>query len=152
MSSKQDHTYRLIADVVLALHLSIAVFVVAGLILVIIGNLSNWRWVNNRWFRLAHIGAIALVMVEAWLGVTCPLTTLEMWLRVKANATTYSGGFIEHWLQWLLYYDAPPWVFVVAYTLFGLLVLATWRFFPPVFKRPRKKEAPDDLPDGDFWG
>jgi hypothetical protein len=137
--------YRLIADVVLALHLFIAVFVVAGLILVIFGNLCNWRWVNNRWFRSVHIGAIGFVMVEAWLGVTCPLTTLEMWLRVKANATTYSGGFVEHWLQWLLYYDAPSWVFVLGYTLFGLLVLATWRFFPPAFKHTCKKEVPDDL-------
>jgi hypothetical protein len=142
MSTEQAQIYDLLADVVLALHLSIAVFVVAGLILVIAGNLYNWRWVNNRRFRLVHIGAIALVMVEAWLGVTCPLTSLEMWLRVKASTTTYSGGFIEHWLQWLLYYDAPSWVFVVGYTLFAFLVLAAWRFFPP---HSRKKVAPDDF-------
>lgn len=131
--------YHLIADVVLALHFAIAAFVVAGLVLVIIGNLCIWRWVNNLWFRLAHIGAIALVMAEAWLGVACPLTTLEMWLREKANQASYSRSFIEHWLQRLLYYEAPSWVFVIGYTLFGLLVLAIWRFFPPDFKHRRKK-------------
>lgn len=128
-----------LADVVLTLHFSIAAFVVAGLFLVIIGNLCNWRWVNNLWFRLAHIGAIGVVMAEAWLGVTCPLTTLEMWLRAKANATTYSGGFIEHWLQHLLYYEAPSWVFVFGYSLIGLLVLATWCYFPPNLKCRRNK-------------
>jgi hypothetical protein len=54
-----------------------------------------------------------------------------MWLREKAGEETYSGSFIEHWLQRLLYYDAPPWVFIAAYTAFGLVVLSTWWFFPP---------------------
>lgn len=136
--------YHLIADVVLALHLFIAVFVVAGLFLVVVGNLCNWRWVNNFWFRITHICTIALVMAEAWIGVTCPLTTLEMWLREKADLRTYNCGFIEHWLQYLLYYEAPAWVFVLGYSLFGLLVLAIWRFFPPDFKRCRNKETRDD--------
>jgi hypothetical protein len=87
---------------------------------VIVGNLRKWQWVNAFWFRLAHLAAIALVVAEAWLGATCPLTNLEMWLRVKARATTYSGSFIEHWLQRLLYYEAPSWVFGLAYSLFGL--------------------------------
>ncbi|MBI3527936.1 MAG: DUF2784 domain-containing protein [Betaproteobacteria bacterium] len=127
--------YLLLADVVLALHVAIVVFVVGGLVLVVIGNRRNWRWVNALWFRLAHLGAIAVVVAEVWLGVTCPFTTLEFWLRTKAHATAYSGSFIGHWLQRILYYDAPPWVFVVGYSLFGLLVLATWVRFPPVSKR-----------------
>jgi len=130
-----DLPYRLLVDVVLALHVAVVAFVVGGLVLVVIGNLGNWRWVNALWFRLTHLGAIAVVVAQAWLGVTCPLTSLEIWLRAKARATTYSGGFIEYWLQRLLYYEAPSWVFVMAYSLFGLLVLATWWYFPPVRKR-----------------
>ena len=123
--------YQVLANIVLAAHLTIVAFVVLGLALVIVGNLRRWQWVNQLWFRLAHLGAIAVVVLEAWFGVTCPLTTLEMWLRVKANAEVYGGGFIEHWLHWLLYYEAAPWVFVLAYSLFGLLVVATWWYFPP---------------------
>lgn len=123
--------YQLLANLVLALHLAIVAFVVGGLVLVIIGNFCRWQWVNALWFRLAHLGAIAVVVAEAWLGVICPLTTLEMWLRAKAGATTYGGGFIEHWFQRTLYYEAPPWVFVLGYSLFGLLVVATWLCFPP---------------------
>ncbi len=70
-------SFRLLADVVLALHVAIVVFVVGGLVLVVVGNLSGWRSVNALWFRLAHLATIAVVAAEAWLGVTCPLTTLE---------------------------------------------------------------------------
>jgi hypothetical protein len=126
--------YQLLADVALTLHFSVVAFVVGGLVLVIIGNLRNWRWVNALWFRLAHLGAIAVVVAEAWLGVTCPLTNLEMWLRAKARATTYSGSFIEHWIQRILYYEAPSWVFALGYSIFGLLVVATWLCFPPTSK------------------
>jgi hypothetical protein len=132
--------YHLLADVVLTLHFAVVAFVVGGLVLVIIGNLRSWRWVNTWWFRLAHLGAIAVVVTEAWLGVACPLTTLEMWLRAKARATTYSGGFIEHWVQRVLYYEAPSWVFVLGYSLFGLLVVATWLYFPPTSKHRRQTE------------
>lgn len=135
-----DHltAYRVLADLVLMLHVVIVVFVVGGLVLVVAGNLRGWRWVNALWFRLAHLAAIAFVVAQAWLGMVCPLTTLEMWLRAKAGAAIYSGGFIEHWLQRLLYYDAPPWVFVLAYSMFGLLVLATWLVYPPRWRRGKR--------------
>jgi polyferredoxin len=132
-----DHPLSgLLANTVLILHVGIAAFVVAGLVLAILGNLNRWSWVNNFWFRSAHLVAIAVVVAESWCGVACPLTTLEMWLRSQAGASTYGRGFIEHWLQQLLYYDAPPWVFVLAYSAFGLLVLASWWYFPP---RPRRR-------------
>jgi hypothetical protein len=130
--------YQLLADAVLALHVAVVLFVVAGLVLVIAGNFLGWHWVNRLWFRLAHLGAIAVVVAETWFAITCPLTTLEMWLRAKGAGPTYSGSFIEHWLQRLLYYDAPAWVFTLVYSLFGLLVLATWWYFPPGAGRSRR--------------
>ena len=125
----------LLANAVLAVHVSIAAFVVAGLLLVIVGNFAHWDWVNNAWFRVVHMAAIGIIVAESWLGFVCPLTTLEMWLRSRAGEASYGGGFIEHWLQQLLYYSAPPWVFIAGYTVFALLVLATWWYFPPRFKR-----------------
>src|SRR5512139_930245 len=127
----ESPTLLVLADAVLVLHAAVVAFVVAGLALIIIGNLRGWRWVNQLYFRLLHLLAIALVLAEAWLGIPCPLTTLEMWLRTQAGAATYSGGFIAHWLHRLIFYDLPPWVFVLAYSLFALLVAASWLWFPP---------------------
>ena len=124
----------LLANAVLVVHVGIAAFVVAGLALTVIGNLRDWGWVNNAWFRIAHVAAIGIVVAESWLGFVCPLTRLEMWLRVRAGEASYGGGFIEHWFQQLLYYSAPPWVFVAVYTVFALVVLAIWWYFPPRFK------------------
>jgi hypothetical protein len=126
---------RTLADVVLAVHVAVAAFVVLGLLVIFVGNLRGWRWVNNLAFRIAHLAAIAVVVAESWLGLVCPLTTLEMWLRAQAGGQTYGGGFIEHWLQQLLYYDAPAWVFVLGYTAFAAVVVATWWYFPPRAKR-----------------
>lgn len=127
--------YQFFADAVLALHFGIVVFVVGGLVLVVAGNALGWRWVNAFGFRLAHLVAIAVVVAQSWLGEVCPLTTLESWLRVRAGSAGYRGSFVEHWVQRLLYYEAPFWVFVLAYTLFALLVLACWWYFPPRRKR-----------------
>ena len=122
--------YPLFADLVLGLHVLIVLFVVGGLLVIVAGNLRGWRWVNALWFRVLHAGAIAIVVSQAWLGLACPLTTLEMWLRAQAGLATYSDSFIGHWLQRLLYVDAPLWVFTVVYTLFGLLVAWVWLRFP----------------------
>ena len=122
--------YPLLADLVLSLHVAIVAFVVGGLMLIVAGNLRGWPWVNAPWFRLLHAAAIAVVVAQAWLGVICPLTTLEMRLRAQAGLATYSDSFIGHWLQRLLYFEAPGWVFTLVYTLFALLVAAVWLRFP----------------------
>jgi polyferredoxin len=131
----QTLPYQLLANATLILHVAIVAFVVGGLVLIIAGNLRAWRWVNALWFRLAHLAAIAIIVAEAWFGAVCPLTSLEIWLRGKARTTTYTGSFIEYWLQRILYYEAPSWVFTVGYSLFGLVVVVTWWYFPPRFRR-----------------
>ncbi|MFH1814217.1 MAG: DUF2784 domain-containing protein [Pseudomonadota bacterium] len=123
--------YQRLADAVLLLHFGVVVFVVAGLAVVVVGNLRAWRWVNGLWFRLAHLGAIGVVIVQSMLGKLCPLTVLESWLREQAGGAAYTRSFIEHWVQRILFYEAPFWVFMVAYMAFGLLVVAAWRRFPP---------------------
>ncbi len=131
-----DALYGCLADAVLALHVGVVLFVVGGLVLILVGNLLHWHWVNTWWLRLTHLAAIGVVVAESWLGIVCPLTTIEMGLRAKAGGGTYGGSFIGHWLQRLLYYDAPAWVFGLAYSLFALLVVASWYYFPP---RPRQR-------------
>ncbi len=121
----------ILADFVLMLHFAVVLFVVGGLVLVVAGNFLGWNWVNLLWFRLLHLVAIGTVVAQAWFGVTCSLTILESWLRMQTGAEGYQTGFIEHWLHQLLFYEAQSWVFTLAYTVFGLMVVASWWVFPP---------------------
>ena len=120
-----------LADAILVTHVGFVIFVVLGLVAIFAGRVLAWKWVRNFWFRVIHLGGIGIVVLQAWVGVICPLTTWEMALREKAGAVAYSGSFIQHWLQTLLYYDAPEWVFILVYTAFGSLVLASWYFVRP---------------------
>lgn len=132
--------YQLAANGVLILHVGYVAFVVLGLLLILIGGLFRWRWVRNRWFRAVHLLAITIVVLESWLNITCPLTTLENWLRVKAGAETYDGDFIAIWLHSILFFDLPPWVFVYGYTAFGAAVLAGLILVPPKLRAERTSD------------
>lgn len=121
----------LAADAVLLLHVLFVAFVVLGLLLISIGKVLQWSWIRNPWLRLIHLVAIGVVVVQAWLTVVCPLTVIEMALRDRAGAATYSGAFISHWLEKMLYFQAPPWAFTVCYTLFAAAVLASWFWVRP---------------------
>lgn len=123
--------WALAADALPALHGAIVLFVVGGLLYVWAGYRLGWPGARSWALRLTHLAAIGIVAAQAWLGRICPLTTWEMALRQRAGQATYGESFMAHWLGRLLYWDAPPWVFTAAYTLFGLAVLATWWRLPP---------------------
>jgi polyferredoxin len=123
--------YLIAADAILLTHVLFVIFVVLGLLLIFAGKFLAWRWVHNFSFRLSHLVAIGVVVLQAWLGSVCPLTVWEMNLREKAGDSVYEGSFITHWLQTLLYYRAAEWVFVLLYTLFGVLVIASWCWVRP---------------------
>ena len=132
--------YHVLADVVMLIHAAIVAFVVAGLVLTVLGLIRRWAWVRNFWFRAVHLAAIAVVVGQAWLGVICPLTHVENWLRREAGGSTYPGGMVAYWLNRALFYDAEPWIFTLCYTIFGALVLATFVFGPPRLPRARMAE------------
>jgi len=121
----------LVADIILILHSLIVVFVIFGLVLTLLGGWLNWQWVRNIWFRSVHFFTILIVAVQAWFGVICPLTIWEQELRRVAGQFYYDISFIEYWLGQLLYYDLPWWVFVLIYSLFGVLVAMTFWLVPP---------------------
>ncbi len=78
---------------------------------------------------------IIIVVIEAWLGIPCPLTTWENRLRVAGGQEPYALGFIENTLHKVMFFRLPAWAFVVAYSAFGLTVLATFLLAPP--RHPR---------------
>lgn len=93
MLSRADMAPRLLADLVVVLHLGFILFVVLG------GVLVRWR----RWAAAVHLPCAAYgAAIEVW-GWTCPLTPLENRLRVLGGERGYAGGFIEHYLVPLVY-------------------------------------------------
>lgn len=124
-----NHT--ILADLVLMIHFSIVLFVVGGLLLIVLGNTLKWGWVNQWWFRVLHLLTIGIVVVETWLGIECPLTTLENWLRLQAGQGVYQVSFLQHWVHQIMFFNAPGWVFALVYSMFAAVVLATWWLWPP---------------------
>lgn len=123
--------HQFLADTILVIHAVFIAFVVIGLFLILAGGLLRWAWVRSFWFRAGHLLAISIVVTEALVGCMCPLTEWEGSLRESAGGSGYSGSFIQHWLQKLIFYDFPPWVFTVAYAAFGVIVVLTWFIVQP---------------------
>jgi len=123
--------FQIFADLLLLFHTLLVAFVIFGLVATLVGYFRQWNWVRNLWFRLSHLVVIGIVVLQAWLGVLCPLTIWEMELRAKAGQGGYEGSFVQHWLETILYYNAPDWVFILVYTLFGALVVASWFLVKP---------------------
>jgi hypothetical protein len=117
----------MLADFVLLIHLLIVIFNVGGLFAIWLGAWRKWGWVRNRTFRTVHLGMILFIAAEAILGVACPLTVMENWLR----GTGSQQGFIERSIHSWLYWELPSWVFIVMYSKFAALVAATWKLLPP---------------------
>jgi hypothetical protein len=131
--------YSLMADLLVVIHAIWVGIVVLGLLAILAGAAFRWRWIRNFWFRVIHLGMIAVVVCEALLGIPCPLTVWEYRLREAAGQTVQEGTFIGRCVHDLLFYDFPPWVFTVVYCIFGGIVLGTMVLIPPSWPRRRAK-------------
>jgi hypothetical protein len=136
--------YILLADLVVAIHFGYVAFVVFGLLAILAGGLLRWRFIRNVWFRVVHLTMIVIVVVEALLGIACPLTTWEYDLRVAGGQQNVSdASFVARLIHQVMFFDFPSIVFVVAYCLFGIAVLAAWWLYPP---HCRSKDIHRSLP------
>ncbi len=121
-----------LANFVLIFHFLYVSFVIGGFLYIWLGYFLGWQSIFNPWFRWLHLGAMGIVVAEMLLGIFCPLTEWESRLRLAAGQSPYSPeGFIPYWVNRLLYYDWPPYVFHVIYLVFFLfLVLTLWKIPP----------------------
>ena len=132
--------YAFAADAVVMVHAVFVAFVGGGQAVILIGWIKHWGWTRRLAFRVAHLAAIGFVVLESWFDIPCSLTLLENRLRVLAGAEPYEISFIGYWLDRLLFYTAPVWVFTLFYSLFGALVVITFLAYPP--QRLQSREAP----------
>lgn len=114
---------------ILLVHLAIIAFNVVGCLVIPIGAWRRWRFVREFWWRLAHLLTLAVVAGQALAGRACFLTR---WQGELAGAT-HVQPLIARWIDRLVYWPLPLWVFAVAYVAVFVYVLALW-----VWVRPRR--------------
>ncbi len=85
--------YRWLASGVVLVHLAFLVFVA-------VGGLLAWRWRSLVW---AHVPALVWSLLSITIGLECPLTRLENHLRRVAGGHGYEGGFIDHYVEGVIY-------------------------------------------------
>jgi hypothetical protein len=85
--------YRLIADLVLIVHLAFILFVMFGGLLVLRRPRLIWL----------HLPAVLWGALSEFLGVICPLTPLETTLRGFGGGSGYGGNFIAHYVTAVIY-------------------------------------------------
>jgi hypothetical protein len=127
----EAHFYLWWADAVLVLHTVVVCFVVGGQIFILLGWVRHWAWTRHFLFRTLHLAIIGLITLESWLRVACPLTTLENILRIHVRGQGYENSFVGYWLQQMLFYSAPVWVFSLIYTAFAAMVVICFVAYPP---------------------
>lgn len=134
--------YRIAADVIVIVHMAYVMTVVLGLPITWIGILLKRPWARNFWWRCGHLAMILIVVFEAWVGITCPLTDWEFHLRELAGQETYRGAFIANCIHDCLFFDATPMTLAICYSIFGLLVLVSFIVAPPRRLESRKTPPP----------
>ena len=113
--------YGLAANCIALVHLAFLTFVVFG---VLLGR-------RHRWWRIAHLAAMAYgVLIETFYWY-CPLTYLEQYLRELADEASYTEPFIAHYLNKIIYVDIPQGgLILAAIVVLGInsgLYIHSWR-------------------------
>jgi hypothetical protein len=100
--------YKVLADIVVLVHFLWILFLVFG----------AFFGIKNRVVKIVHISGLVFAFILHIFNWYCPLTHIEVWLRARHNpALTYTGSFIAHYAERLIYIDLSP---------FGLLLLTVF--------------------------
>lgn len=129
--------YRFLADLVVILHATFALFTV-------LGGILGFRWPRAVFVHLP--AALWGFWIEVSGGI-CPLTPLENWLRAQGGARGYTGGFIEHYLLPALYPEALT--RHIQWLLAGLVLAVNLVIYAELWLRFRRRR---DLPRGPRTG
>jgi len=115
--------YRVGAESTVLVHFTWIVFVVTGPLFLR----------RRRRLRLVHLAAVGYSLAIEVVGWICPLTYLEQWFWQRAGQQAYDGAFIAHYLERLIYLEAPQWLLAAL----AALLLAVTLF---VYSRPSSEK------------
>jgi hypothetical protein len=118
--------HSLLAQLILAVHLAVIAFNVAGLVVIPLGAALGWRFVRLRWLRLVHLGSLGVTAVQALAGRDCFLTDWQSALSGEAPQP-----LITRFVNNLIYWPLPQWVFTAAYVGVFVYVVGLWWWVRP---------------------
>jgi len=116
-----------LGQAILALHLAVIAFNVLGLAAIPLGAAMGWGWVRVRWWRVLHLASWAVVALQALLGRACFLT---IWQDRLTGAGGAEPPLIMRWVNGLIYWPLPIWVFGAIYVALFAAVVAFWWLVP----------------------
>ena len=106
-----ENMYLILADFIVFLHFLFIVYV-------LFGGLLIYKW---RKMIYPHMLALLWGFYIEITGSICPLTPLEVKLRVLGGVDPYEGGFISHYLVTLIY----PQDYDINLRIVGTLILVS---------------------------
>jgi hypothetical protein len=119
------------AGLVLGVHLAAIGFNLFGLVAIPVGAWLGWAFVRGRAFRLTHLASMAVVALQAAAGRACFLT---LW-QDELGGLGQGQPLIMRWVNGLIYWPLPMWVFTAIYlAAFAYVVALLW--LVPVRPRP----------------
>jgi hypothetical protein len=121
------HAEAMLAEVILAIHLIVIAFNVLGLVIVPLGGLLGWRIVRVAWLRLLHLALLAIVVGQALAGRACILT---IWQDDLTGQGSSPPPMLMKFIDGLIYWDLPLWVFTIIYAAAFLYVVALVALVP----------------------
>ncbi|GAA1812312.1 DUF2784 domain-containing protein [Planosporangium flavigriseum] len=117
--------YRVLIGAVIGVH-------VAFLAYVVLGGLLAIRWPRLFW---PHLVAAGWGLFVSTLSMDCPLTWTENWVRQQAGEPMLTRGFIDTYIEGVLYPGRYTWL---VHILVALVVLGSWLL---AYRRLRSRRA-----------
>jgi hypothetical protein len=117
--------YRLLVSAILVAHFAFVAYVV-------LGGLPAIRWPRLVW---PHLVAAAWGLLVVTVPVTCPLTWAENWARRRAGEAALTKGFIDRYIEGVLY---PARYTDLLRVLIALVVVGSWLL---AYRRWRSRRA-----------
>lgn len=135
--------WRLLADIIVVIHFLFVIFMIVGFLFTLAAVIGVYVFRRRGWFarffawsafRWTHVCGIAFVGSLAVMEKYCPLTILENAIRRRGqDGGEYSGSFIIHYIEKLLYPNVPPLalliptIFIAGFTLAIFIIRPPWR-------------------------
>lgn len=106
--------YGFLADIILVFHFCFVLFTVLGGLLILRRRSIIWL----------HLPALFWGIIVQVFSLTCPLTQFENRFRTLGGEANYAGGFIEHYVSLILYFQLGYWFhFALGFSLLLINVI-----------------------------